>query len=173
MFLDGGILGQLHHKPQIPRLISATALKAPPLSIQDASNVVVISSESDPENKGMPFHNECNTATLPVRELDDHSYASLTPQKRAVVAQMKTTESRNPNDHNYAESSDIPTEEDIHDEIITTGGKVILSKSDQVEISLEYQCTETLIEATEDRTELKEGTGEKKINLAHLLRCKI
>ena len=74
---------------------------------------------------------------------------------------MKTTESRNPNDHNYVESSDIPTEEDIHDEIITTGGKVILSKSDQVEISLEYQCTETLIEATEDRTELKEGTGRK------------
>ena len=162
VFLHGGILGQLHCKPQIPCHISATALKAPPLLIQDTSNVVVISSESDPENKGMPFHNEFNTATSPVRELDDHSYASLTPQKRAVVAQMKTTEIRNPNDHNYTESSDIPTEEDIQDEIITTGGKVILSKSDQVVISLEYQCNETLIEATEDRTELKEGTGENK-----------
>ena len=107
-------------------------------------------------------HNECNTATSPVRELDDHSYASPTPQKRAVVAQMKTTESRNPNDYNYTESSDIPTEKDIQDEITTTGGKVILSKSNQVEISLKYQCNETLIEATEDRTELKEGTGEQK-----------
>ena len=162
MFLDGGILGQLHRKPQIPRLISATVLKAPPLSIQDASNAVVISSESDPENKGMPFHNECKTATSPVRELDDHSYASPTLQKRAVVAHMKTTESRNPNDHNYMGSSDIPTDEDTQDEIITSGGKVILSKSDQVEISLEYQCNETLIEATEDRTELNEGTGENK-----------
>ena len=75
---------------------------------------------------------------------------------------MKTAELRNPNNHNYTESSDIPTEEDIQDEIITTGGKVILSKSDQVVISLEYQCTETLIEATEDRTELNEGTGENK-----------
>ena len=110
----------------------------------------------------MPVHNECDTTTTPpVRELDDHSYASLIPQKRAVVAQMKTAESRNPNDHNYVESSDIPTEQDTQDEIITTGGKVILSKSDQVEISLEYQCDETLIEATGDRTELKEVTGER------------
>ena len=60
------------------------------------------------------------------------------------------------------ELSDIPTEDDIWDEIITTGGKVILSKSDQVEISLEYQCDETLIEATGDRTKSKEATGENK-----------
>ena len=162
MFLDGGILGQLHHKPQIPRLISATAPRTPPPSIQDASNAVFISSESDPENKGMPIHNECDTTTSPVRELDDHLYVSPTPQKKAVITQMKTVDSRKPNDHNYVELSDIPTKDDIQDEIITTGGKVILSKSDQVEISLEYQCAETLIEATGDRTESKEATVENK-----------
>ena len=43
VFLDGGILGQLHRKPQIPHHISATPLKAPPLSTQDTSNVVVTS----------------------------------------------------------------------------------------------------------------------------------
>ena len=75
---------------------------------------------------------------------------------------MKTVDSRKPNDHNYVELSDIPTEDDIRDEIITTGGKVILSKSDQVEISLEYQCDETLIEATGDQKELKEATAENK-----------
>ena len=155
-------MGKLHRKLQIPRLISATAPKTPPLSTQDASNAVVINSESDPENKGMPIHNEWDTTTLPVRELDDHSYASATPQKKAVIAQMKTVDSRMPNDYNYVELSDIPTEDDIRDEIITTGGKVILSKSDQVEISLEYQCDETLIEATGDQQELKEATGENK-----------
>ena len=113
VFLDGGILGQLHRKQQIPCLISATAPKTPPLLIQDASNAVVISSESDPENKGMPVHNEYDTTTSPVRELDDHSYASPTPQKRAVISQMKTVDSRYPNDHNYVELSDIPTEDDI------------------------------------------------------------
>ena len=162
MFLYGGILGQLHRKPQVPHLISATAPKALPLSIQDASNTVVISSESDPENKGRPINNECDTLTSPGRELDDHSYASPVPQKRAEIAQMKTVDSMQPNDHNYAELSDIPTEDDIRDEIITTGGKVILSKSDQVEISLKYQCNETLIEATREQTESMESTGVNK-----------
>ena len=162
VFLDGGILGQLHRKPQVPRLISATAPKALPLSIQDASNIVVISSESDPENKGRPTNNKCDTLTSPGKDQDDHSYASPVPQKRAEIAQMKTVESMQPNDHNYIELSDIPTEDDIRDEIITTGGKVILSKSDQVEISLEYQCNETLIEATKEQTESMESTGVNK-----------
>ena len=162
VFLDGGILGQLHRKPQVPRLISATAPKALPLSIQDASNTVVISSESDPENKGGPTNNECDTLTSLGKDQDDHSYASPVPQKRAEIAQMKTVESIQPNNHNYAELSDIPTEDDIRDEIITTGGKVILSKSDQVEISLEYQCNETLIEATKEQTESMESTGVNK-----------
>ena len=145
VFLDGGILGQLHHKPQVPRLISATAPKALPLAIQDASNSMVVSSESDPENKGRPINNECDTPTSPGSELGDHSYASPMPRKRAEIALIKTDASVQGNDHNYAELRDIPTEDDIGDEIITTGGKVILSKSDQVEISLEYQCNETLL----------------------------
>ena len=162
LFLDGGILGQLHRKPQVPHLISATAPKALPLSIQEASNTVVISSESDPENKGRPTNNECDTLNSPGKDQNDHSYASPVPQKKAELAQMKTVESMQPNDHTYAELSDIPTEDDIRDEIITTGGKVILSKSDKVEISLEYQCNETLIEATKEQTESLESTGVNK-----------
>ena len=162
LFLDGGILGQLHRKLQVPRLISATALKALPLSIQDASNTVFISSESDPENKGRPTNNECDTLNPPGKNRDDHSYASPVPQKKAELAQMKTVESMQPNDHTYTELSDIPTEDDIRDEIITTGGKVILSKSDQVDISLEYQCNETLIEATKEQTVSSESTGVNK-----------
>ena len=57
VFLDGGILGQLHRKPQVPHLISATAPKALPPTIQEASNTVDVSSESDPENKGRPINN--------------------------------------------------------------------------------------------------------------------
>ena len=162
VFLDEGILGQLHRKPQVPCLISATAPKALPLMIQDASNTVVVSSESDPENKGRPINNESDTPTSPGRELGDHSYASPMPQNRVEIALMKTVDSMQANDHNYAELSDIATEDDIRDEIITTGGKVILSKSDQVEISLEYQCNETLIEATREQTEPMESTGVNK-----------
>ena len=119
VFLDRGILGQLHRKPQVPRLISATAPKALPPMIQEASNTVDVSSESDPENKGRPINNESDTLTSPGRELGDHSYASPTPQKRAEIALMKTVDSMQANNHNYAELSDIPTEDDTRDEIIT------------------------------------------------------
>ena len=152
VFLDGGILGQLHRKPQIPRLLSAAAPESLPPKKQDTSNIVVVSSESDPENKGSLIINENDTPT----STSDHSFASPTPQKRAEIALEKTVDhmqANDHNDHNYAELSDIPTEDDSRNEIITTGGKVILSKSDQVEISLEYQCSETLIEATSEQTE--------------------
>ena len=60
-------------------------------------------------------------------------------------------------DHNYAELSDVATEpyehdSDSQDDIVTTGGKVIISSSDKVEISVEYQCEDTLPEATKDST---------------------
>ena len=161
VFLDGGILGQLHRKLQIPRLLSAAAPKSLPPKKQDTSNIVVVSSESDPENKGTLINNENDTPT----STSDHSYASPTPQKRAEIALEKTVDhmqANDHNDHNYAELSDIPTEDDSRNEIITTGGKVILSKSDQVEISLEYQCSETLIEATSEQTERMESTGVNK-----------
>ena len=162
VFLDGGILGQLHRKPQIPRLLSATAPKALRPMIQDAPNTIVVSSESDPENKGKLNNNENDTATSSGLELSDHSYASPMPKKKAEIALEKTVDHTQANDHNYAELSDIPTEDYIRDEIITTGGKVIKSKSDQVEISLEYQCSEPLIEATSKQTERMESTGVNK-----------
>ena len=152
VFLDRGILGQLHRKPQIPRLLSAAAPKSLPPKKQDTSNIVVVSSESDPENKGTLINNENDTLT----STSDYSYASPMPQERAEIALEKTVDhmqANDHNDHNYAELSDIPTEDDSRNEIITTGGNVILSKSDQVKISLEYQCSETFIEATSEQTE--------------------
>ena len=100
VFLDGGILGQLHRKPQVPCLISVSAPKALPLAIQDASNTVAVSSESDPENKGRPINYQCDTPTSPGSELGDHSYASPTPRKRAEIALIKTDASVQGNDHN-------------------------------------------------------------------------
>ena len=120
VFLDGGILGQLHRKPQIPCLLSATAPKALPPTKQDASNTTIVSSESDPENKGKLNYNESNTPTSVGRELCDHSYASPTPQKRAEIALENTVDRTQANDHTYAELSDIPTEDDNQDEIITS-----------------------------------------------------
>ena len=130
--------------------------------IQDAPNTIVVSSESDPENKGKLKNNENDTPTSSGLELSDHSYASPTPPKKAEIALEKTVDRTQANDHNYAELSDIPTDDDIRDEINPPGGKVILSKSDQVEISLEYQCSEALIEATSKQTERMESTGINK-----------
>ena len=94
----------------------------------------------------------------------DHTYASPTLQIRSDVlsnppARDQKSEQRPPSDdHSYAELSDVPTEpyehdSDSQDDIITTGGKLIISSSDKVEISVEYQCDNSLPEAT------KEGTG--------------
>ena len=81
---------------------------------------------------------------------------------------MINSETNALNEHNNTEISNIliepyePHESDSQDEIITTGGKFILSKSDQVEISLEYQCDVTLPEAMEDQNALKEATDKNK-----------
>ena len=58
-------------------------------------------------------------------------------------------------DHSYAELSDVATEpykhdSDSQDDIVTTGGKVIISSFDKVEISVEYQCENPLPEATKE-----------------------
>ena len=62
----------------------------------------------------------------------------------------------------------MPTEpykhdSDSQDDIITTGGKLIISSSDKVEISVEYQCDNSLPEATKESTGLtaSEMTGSE------------
>ena len=52
----------------------------------------------------------------------------------------------------------MPTEpygcdSDSQDDVVTMGGKFIISRSDKVEISLEYQCSNSLPEATKKCTE--------------------
>ena len=74
------------------------------------------------------------------------------------------------NDHSYTELSDVPTElyereSDSQDDIITTGGKVIISSSDKVEISVEYQCENPLPDATKEGTETV--TTPQMTNLKH------
>ena len=52
---------------------------------------------------------------------------------------------------------------DSQDDIVTTGGKLIISLSDKVEISVEYQCDNSLPEATKESTGLtaSEMTGSE------------
>ena len=73
-------------------------------------------------------------------------------------------------DHSYAELSDVPTEpcerdSDSQDDIITTGDKLIISSSDKVEISVEYQYENTLPEATKGST-TTEMTGSEQCELS-------
>ena len=89
----------------------------------------------------------------------DHTYASPTPEIHSdvlsdpPVRDQKREQWPPSDDHSYAELSDVPTklyehDSDSQDGIITTGGKLIILSSDKVEISVEYQCDNTLPEAT-------------------------
>ena len=151
---EEGILAQLHKKPLIPRLVSgssSTNIPNTPPAVSSVSNVV--------HNTGIPLPSDQG-----ISPAWDHTYASPTPQVRRDVVANPPSRDQNceqhpsNNDHSYAELSDVPTEtyecdSDSQDDIVTTGGKVIISSSDKVEISVEYQCDNSLPEAT------NEGTG--------------
>ena len=107
-----------------------------------------------------------STPLLPEQGTDttqDHTYASPVPQicsdvlSEPPVTDLKREQHPPSDDHSYAELSDVATEpykhdSDSQDDIVTTGGKVIISSSDKVEISVEYQCENTLPEATKEHT---------------------
>ena len=107
-----------------------------------------------------------STPLLPEQGADttqDHTYASPIPQihsdvlSKPQVTDQKRDQCPPSDDHSYAELSDVATEiykhiSDSQDDIVTTGGKVIISSSDKVEISVEYQCENTLPEATKECT---------------------
>ena len=81
VFLEGGVLGQLHRKPSIPRLMS-----------------VLTASPKTPSN------NNCKDNTVITN--NDHMYSSPTPHPIPVSG----TQVNPTSDHMYAENSDVPTE---------------------------------------------------------------
>ena len=107
-----------------------------------------------------------STPLSPEQDTDsaqDHTYASPVPQihsdvlSEPPVIDQKREQHPPSDDHSYAELSDVATEpykhdSDSQDDIVTTSGKVIISSSDKVEISVEYQCENTLPEATKGST---------------------
>ena len=153
MFLEGGIFAQLHKKPTIPRLLSvlsATDRLTARTSESSVSSVVQMTSTLLSPKQGTD-------------STQDHTYTSPVPQIRSdvlsepPVIDQKREQHPPSDDHSYAELSDVPTEpykhdSDSQDDIITTGGKLIISSSDKVEISVEYQCENTLPEATKGST---------------------
>ena len=153
VFLEGGILAQLHKKPTIPRLLSVTSTTDLLMARTSESKVVSIVKMT-------------STPLLPEQGTDttqDHTYASPVPQicsdvlSEPPVTDKKREQHPPSDDHKYAELSDVATEpykhdSDSQDDIVTTGGKVIISSSDKVEISVEYQCENTLPEATKECT---------------------
>ena len=97
MFLDGGILGQLHRKPQVPHLISAPTLNAPQAT---SSKVILVSSDSDAENMYAPVLNASFPERIPATEAGDHSYASPTPHKKPSTSPVINRETIAQNEHN-------------------------------------------------------------------------
>ena len=161
MFLEGGILAQLHKKPTIPRLLgdsSTTDCLTTRTSESSVSSVVQMTNTPLSSKQGMD-------------PTQDHTYTSPVPKIRSDVLSeppvMDQKREQHPpsDDHSYAELSDVPTElyehdSDSQDDIVTTGGKLIISSSDKVEISVEYQCENTLPEVTKGNT-TTEVTGSE------------
>ena len=84
MFLEGGILGQLHKKPMIPRLMGIPSKNTGPqiVVIDDANsdNVQPEQTRSNVQDTMVPV------LVNQVNDLDiDHTYASPTPQVRNEV----------------------------------------------------------------------------------------
>ena len=108
---------------------------------------VLIISDSDNDNSGTLSTKAGNKPT----NVGDYTYSS--PQAHVLTSNEPTVSSAmNPQeDHTYAEMSDVQSEpysSSNNDEIVTTGGKLIISRSEQVEISVEYHCDVAFPEAT-------------------------
>ena len=144
VFLEGSILGQLHKKPMIPRLMGGPSRTTGP------SVVVIDDVNSDNVQTGQKYQGTLEQTVSKPNKALDHTYASPTPQvckdaSTDIVESDKSQEQQQHHDNpTYVELSDMPTEpygceSDSQDDVITTGGKFIISRSDKVEISLEYQ----------------------------------
>ena len=129
VFLEGGVLGQLHKKPSVPRLMCAPTIP------NKASTTASISNDAA------------------VNVTSDHIYSSPTPQP----IQGSSLEVKLTSDHTYTEYSDTPTEPSGSDtehtlDSVSTGvpkeGWLIVASTDRLEISVEYSSSTTLLEAT-------------------------
>ena len=80
VFLEGGVLGQLHRKASVPRLMSVSTIPS------KAS--ATVSTQND----------------APVKVTTDHTYSSPTPKPM----QGSSLEAKPASDHTYAEYSDTP-----------------------------------------------------------------
>ena len=129
VFLEGGVLGHLHKKPSVPRLMSVSTIPS-------------AASETDRTQNDAP-----------VKVTTDHTYSSPTPKPM----QGSSLEVKPASDHTYAEYSDTPTEpygsdtEHTLDSVstgVTKEGRLIVASTDRLEISVEYSSSTTLLEAT-------------------------
>ena len=129
VFLEGGVLGQLHKKPSIPRLMST------PTNPNKVPTTASISNDAS------------------VNSSSDHTYSSPTPKP----IQESSLQAKPTSDHTYAEHSDTPTEpygsdtEQTLDSVstgVTKEGRLIVASTDKLEISVEYSSSTTLLEAT-------------------------
>ena len=100
VFLKGGILDNIHRKPQIPRLMGN------PPRTKPGRPLVLIISDSDNDNSGTLSTKAGNKPT----NVGDHTYSS--PQAHILTSHEPTVSSvSNPQgDHTYAEMSDVQSE---------------------------------------------------------------
>ena len=127
VFLEGGVLGQLHKKPSIPRLMGKSS--------------ATVNSPVKQTKEDMTTTN------------GDHTYSSPKPQSIPVSDRQVNSKS----DHTYVENSNVLTEPygsysdsklDTVTTGVTTGGRLTVASTDKLEISVEYANSATLLQAT-------------------------
>ena len=128
VFLEGGVLGHLHKKPSVPKLMSGSR----------KDNQTSKSEKTEPNPN------------------PDHTYSSPVPRIQQSIAGPKKHK-----DHTYAEDSDVSTKPYISDQdgksnSASTGasadGHLVIASTDNLEISVEYPKSASLLEET--------GTGQ-------------
>ena len=125
VFLEGGVLGQLHRKSSIPKLISASTPlpKTQPESCKDTM-VTTNHTYSSPTPHPIPV------SETPGKPTSDYTYAENSDVPTEPYG------------------SDSDSKLDVVSTGITSGGRLIVASTDKLEISVEYPNSAALLEET-------------------------
>ena len=124
VFLEGGVLGHLHKKPSVPKLMSGS---------------------------GKDTHISVSEPTKPESNLD-HTYSSPVPRIQQNVAVPKTHQDHTYAEDSDVSTEPYSSDQDGKIDSVSTGvsieGRLVVASTDKLEISVEYSNSTSLLEET-------------------------
>ena len=124
VFLEGGVLGHLHKKPSVPKLMSGP---------------------------GKDTHISVSEPTKPESNLD-HTYLSPVPRIQQNVAVPKTHQDHTYAEDSDVSTEPYNSDQDGKIDSVSTGvsieGRLVVASTDKLEISVEYSKSTSLLEET-------------------------